>query len=310
MSKGMQTVNNAIIDSQLKKSHRSCRAIVKKSGSNFYYGMWLTLDKKKRDALFSIYAWMRAIDDIADSPLPNKEKIHQLNDFYQTTISVIEQKIPTYNNRIDFDSFWPAFQQTIHEYAISLEYFKHMFLGQIQSVQQYTYDNFADLYQYCYRVAATVGFVCIAIWGYKGGESTLKLAEYRGIALQLINVVRDIQNDVLNNHKFFIPKDWFNHEESLIAQLIKSKDKTLLMPLVQEIIGRAEYYYEASRELEHRVSRTGSLSLRVMSRTYFSLLQKIKKNPYLVLRGEKVKLNHFEKISISLLCFVQWCFNA
>lgn len=306
----MRTENNTQKNVQLEQSYQSCRSIVKKSGSNFYYGMWLTLNKRKRDALFSIYAWMRAIDDIADSSLPDAEKIKQLEEFYQMTVSLMKQPAMTTSDDLSFaSSFWPAFQQTTHEYAIDPEYFEQMYLGQVQSIQQNTYDNFADLYQYCYRVAATVGLVCVVIWGYTGGEQTLKMAEYRGIALQLINVVRDIQSDALS-HKFFIPKEWLGHDEQLIQKFIDSKNKTLLIPVMQKIIDRAEYYYAASQELEHRVSRVGSLSLRVMSQTYFSLLKKIKKDPSLVLSGEKVKLNHFEKISVCMLGVVQWCINA
>src|SRR5580704_15971307 len=182
----------------IEASYLYCRELVKQSGSNFYYGMWLTLNKEKRDSLFAVYAWMRAIDDIADSELSEEEKIRQLNSFYRTTENIL-QTPPLFEHEAHFvdnlHSFWPAFQQTILKYNISISYFHDMFVGQLQSVQQNRYDNFPDLYQYCYRVAASVGLACIAIWGYKGGELTRKMAEYRGIAFQLTNVVRDVHAD-------------------------------------------------------------------------------------------------------------------
>jgi phytoene synthase len=66
-------------------SYQLCRKIAKESGSNFYQGMWFTLDRHKREALFSIYAWMRAIDDIADGDLILEEKIKLLHDFFDQT---------------------------------------------------------------------------------------------------------------------------------------------------------------------------------------------------------------------------------
>ncbi len=292
----------------MEQSYLHCRELVKKSGSNFYYGMWLTLNKEKRDSLFAIYAWMRAIDDIADSDSPEDEKIKQLNDFYRKTEAILNASSFDEQELLPEDtlhSFWPAFQQTIIRYNISFSYFHDMFVGQLQSIQQNRYENFLDLYQYCYRVAASVGLACIAIWGYKGGELTQKMAEYRGIALQLTNVVRDVSADAKNG-KLFIPLEWVEHDEDISHQMVVDNEEEVIKA-VNEIISQAEHYYEKSRQLERHVSRTGSLSLRVMTKTYFSLLKKIKKNPQLILENRKIKLNRFEKLSTCFSGIVQWC---
>jgi phytoene synthase len=272
-------------------SYQLCRKIAKESGSNFYQGMWFTLDRHKREALFSIYAWMRAIDDIADGDLILEEKIKLLHDFFDQT-----EKLYTPSQSLKEDSFWLALQHTIQQYPIPLIYFREMFLGQIQSVQQNKYATFSELYQYCYRVASVVGLICIAIWGYEGGNTALKLAEYRGIALQLTNIIRDVQVDAQEG-KLFIPGEWIERQEELEQALTK-------------MIDQAEYYYHASQKLDKMVSRRGSLSLLLMTSSYAFLLNKMKKMPQEILKGNQIKLSRSEKLTVCITGIVKWCFAA
>ena len=251
---------------------------------------------------------MRSIDDIADSVLCSEEKIKLLNDFYQTTKAVFSPQ--THAGMIDpfvwdKSSFWPAFQQTVQVYQIPFRYFEDMFLGQLQSVQQNSYQNFPDLYQYCYRVAATVGLACLSIWGCQGGETAKKLAEYRGIALQLINVARDIYWDACVG-KSFIPLTLMGgHEVLSVEQLVLHEDS--VAKAVGLIIEQAEYYYQQSRSLEQLVSKKGSLSLFIMSQNYWIILKKIKKNPRLVLGKKTITLRPFEKVFLCIKGIVKWC---
>lgn len=272
----------------VEQSYQLCRKIAKESGSNFYQGMWFTLDKNKRNALFSIYAWMRAIDDIADGHLEIEEKIQRLHAFYQQTECLYAES-PNLNQA----SFWLALQRTIQRYAIPQAYFRDMLLGQLQSIQQSSYATFADLYEYCYRVASTVGLICIAIWGYEGGGSAQKMAEYRGIALQLTNIIRDVHLDAQEG-QCFIPAEWMGKNEAL-------------EPALHKMIEQAEYYYGASKKLEQMVSKRGSLSLLLMTHSYVSLLDKIKKQPQQVLNGQRVQLTRMEKLRLCIMGIYRWC---
>lgn len=275
----------------IKQSYQLCRKIAKESGSNFYQGMWFTLDKNKRYALFSIYAWMRAIDDIADGNLTFEDKIKQLQLFFQQTEQLYTHAIP-----IKEGSFWVALHHTIQHYPIPLTYFREMYLGQIQSIEQHSYATFSELYEYCYRVASIVGLICIAIWGYQGGGAAQQLAEYRGIALQLTNIIRDVHLDGKEG-KVFIPAEWVESQVELKYALHK-------------MIEQAEYYYQASKKLETLVSKRGSLSLVLMTCSYTSLLNKIKKRPEEVLNGQTIQLTRTEKLSLCITGIFKWCFVA
>ena len=275
----------------IEQSYQLCRKIAKESGSNFYQGMWFTLDKSKRHALFSIYAWMRAIDDIADGNLTLEDKTKQLQLFFQQT-----EELYTHATPINATSFWVALHHTIQHYPIPLTYLREMYLGQIQSIEQHSYATFAELYEYCYRVASIVGLICISIWGYEGGGAALQLAEYRGIALQLTNIIRDVHLDAKEG-KVFIPAEWIENQ-------------TELKHAFHKMIEQAEYYYQASKNLETLVSKRGSLSLVLMTCSYASLLNKIKKKPQEVLNGQAIRLSRIEKLTLCITGIFKWCFAA
>lgn len=272
----------------IERSYQLCRKIAKQSGSNFYQGMWFTLNRNKRFALFAVYAWMRAIDDIADGDLEHNQKLNQIHIFFQQTENLYTDPV-----NLDNNSFWLALQDTIRHYPIPLSYFREMYLGQIQSIEQDVYVTFSDLYQYCYRVASIVGLICVSIWGYKGGDTALKLAEYRGIALQLTNIIRDVYKD-RKEGKLFIPTEWVEKNEKLDSAL-------------QKMILQAEYYYQASSKLDRMVSRRGSLSLQLMTNSYIILLSKIKKTPNQVLEGQMIKLTRSEKLTLCITGIFKWC---
>lgn len=275
----------------IEQSYQLCRKIAKESGSNFYQGMWFTLDKNKRHALFSIYAWMRAIDDIADGNLNLEDKTQQLQHFFQQT-----EQLYTHATPINQTSFWVALHHTIQHYPIPLTYFREMYLGQIQSIEQHSYATFAELYEYCYRVASIVGLICISIWGYEGGGAAQQLAEYRGIALQLTNIIRDVHLDAQEG-KVFIPAEWIENQ-------------TEMKQAFHKMIEQAEYYYQASKNLETLVSKRGSLSLVLMTCSYALLLNKIKKQPQEVLNGQAIRLSRTEKLTLCITGIFKWYFAA
>ena len=66
-----------------------------------------------------------------------------------------------------------------------------------------TYESFGELYRYCYLVASVVGLVCIRIFGYTNSEAE-RLAEETGIAFQLTNILRDVQEDA-SRDRIYLP---------------------------------------------------------------------------------------------------------
>ena len=238
---------------------------------------------------------MRTLDDIADSHRSNSEKKTQLNRFFeQTNQSFIEAVDGT---------FWPAFKNTIQQYDIQIHCLTDMYQRQSRAIAEQTFSDFDDLYRYCYDVASTVGLICLAIWGYSGGHATEKLAEYRGIAFQLTNILRDLHADAMQGI-VYIPNNWFHQKNDVLSDVLSAKPSDDLMQTIQRLIMQAEKYYQKSACLEQYISCDGQLSLKVMTQYYYALFQKIKQHPNAYLH-KKITLDTITKIKIVLCCMLR-----
>lgn len=277
----------------LTRSHQYCQTLAKNSGSNFYYGMLLIPNQQKRQALFSIYAWMREIDDIADGEQPLEKKTLQLNQLYQQT-----EHFLTAESSENTDTFWLALRETVQTYQIPLCHFYDMLQGQLQSTQEIHFHHFDDLYQYCYRVASTVGLICLKIWGTKTEAHVSKLAEYCGIALQLTNILRDIHTDALQG-KVFIPHDFARLSPEII---LTQPTAPAVQQAILSLITLTEHYYQQSRTLEQYIETDSIFSMMMMTEFYRALFKKIKKNPMVTLQPTPLRLSRLKKISIYATC--------
>lgn len=277
-----QSFDNQISE-QLQESFLYCKQLTRKYAKNFYYGICLST-KNKRRGLYAIYTWMKTLDDIVDGDGTLHEKQQKLQKFYEETTTVLNpsclspQCFPT-------DKFWLAFRETIFQYEIPFEYLQAMFDGQIQDMQSQIYQNFSELYKYCYCVASTVGLICIKIWGYEQNQSAEQLAEYLGIAFQLTNILRDITVDAKSG-KNYLPGAPHTQEDI---------DRSII-----EIIHNATEYYNKSKQLINYVHPDGRASLRAMTKIYYQIFLKLKSHPERISYQMPIKLSFFRKLLIML----------
>ena len=273
----------------LESSREHCRRVAKRQAKNFYYGMKL-VPEPKRSAMYTLYAWMRRADDLADEPGDLNRKLDSLRSFREQTHRAFDGTSPE-------GELWPAFRELVSRYPIPRSYFDAMIDGQVQDQEQTRYPTFEQLRDYCYKVASVVGLACIEIWGYEGGESTRTLAEQRGIAFQLTNILRDVREDA-SRGRVYLPADDFHVAQLTPADLAPGRSETLGMGL-RTLAARARDYYERSEPLDRQVHPDGRACLWAMTRIYRGLLDKITLDPTRVLR-ERVRLSRFRKTTIAL----------
>ena len=117
------------------------------------------------------------------------------------------------------------------------------------------YKTFGELYQYCYRVASTVGLVCVQIFGCEEAASR-DYAVDLGVALQLTNILRDVPADLAQG-RLYIPLDELERfgctEEALLTTPRAAPVRALLA--FQGARAR-EYYGRASRNMSARRGET------------------------------------------------------
>ena len=253
----------------LNDSYAYCERVTRERARNFYYGMKLTRGAK-RGAMYAIYAWMRQADDLADEAGSAEAKVERLERLRRETDGALDGR------GVPEGEAWPAFVDTVYRYGVSRRYLHAMIEGQLLDQRQTRYETFEALYDYCYKVASVVGLSCLQIWGYEGDRETLKLSEYRGIAFQLTNILRDVAED-LERDRVYLP----------VGEVTEA--------VVREYVGVAREYYEKSAPLDERVHEDGRACLWAMTEIYRGLLEKIAQRPSTVLAGQRVRLSKMRK---------------
>jgi len=283
----------AIDASDLARSYAHCRRVARRQARNFYYGMRLT-PEPKRSALYAVYAYMRACDDFADD-LPPGADAHAARDrieaFRARTHAVLAGDEPPAD-----DPMWPAFREVCQTYGIAPAHLDAMLDGQVADLTPTSCATFDDLYAYCYQVASTVGLVCLSVWGHDGAPGVAKLAEHRGVALQLTNILRDVAEDA-GRGRVYLPREDLDRFGVTPKALAAGHADAGFDRLMQYQISRARSYYDTSAALEQHVSPDSRSSCWALMRVYRGLLDRIDRDPRRVLT-QRVSLSPMSKLGV------------
>src|ERR1700726_1933164 len=155
------------------------------SGSSFYAAMRI-LPRAQREAMFQIYSFCRQVDDIADSDGPRPERLAALQQ-WRDDIDALYQDRPPARLR----DYLPS----VRRFDLQRDDFLAIVDGMEMDVpQDIRAPDLATLDLYCDRVASAVGRLSVRVFGLPRDDGIL-LAHHLGRALQLTNILRDIDED-------------------------------------------------------------------------------------------------------------------
>jgi phytoene synthase len=291
-----------ILDTSLLASRAYCEQLTRLQAKNFYYGLKL-LPEPKRSAMFTLYAYMRLVDDIADNEDGRSinQRLDELEAWRAHTHAILDGRDHTASgNGSVADAgrrLWPAFTEMVRDYRMPRKIFDDVIAGQRQDLQPQPFETFDQLHTYCYRVAGVVGLASIYIWGFEGGAETEALAIDRGVAFQLTNILRDLREDAARG-RIYLPAEDLAVMNVTEADLQGTRGGPAFRDLMQFQIDRAEHYYTKSKPLEQRIQRDSRPTLQAMTQIYHRLLKKVAVEPERVLR-ERVSLSLLSKLTIA-----------
>jgi phytoene synthase len=284
---------------QLRAAYGVCCHIARSAAKNFYYG-FLVLPAHKRNALCSVYAFMRRADDISDDPgLPFEQRRQKLGDWMDRLRRVVE------GNKTD-DPVLLALADSQKRFNIPLELLEKLVQGTTMDVAEsgakLEYETFDQLYDYCYHVASVVGLICIRIFGYRDPRAET-LAERTGIAFQLTNIIRDVKED-WQMGRVYIPREDLERFGIDAHVLTNGSAAMLTRPVLAFETERAREYYRSADELLPLVDEDSQPALWTLVEIYRRLLERIAQRDYDVF-SERVRLSTAEKVSVLAKGFVR-----
>ena len=258
------------------------------SGSSFYAAMRI-LPQEQREAMFQIYSFCRQVDDIADSDGPREPRLAALQQ-WREDIDALYQGHPPARLR--------DYVASVKQFGLEREDFLAIVDGMEMDVpQDIRAPDLATLDLYCDRVASAVGRLSVKVFGLPREDGIL-LAHHLGRALQLTNILRDIDEDAAIG-RLYLPK------EGLVQAGISSTDPLVVAadPAVPKVctplVDRARNHFAQADQIMARNSRRAVRAPRIMSKYYGSILA------LLVARGfanprTSVRLNKAARIAILL----------
>lgn len=172
------------------RAYAEVQRLTRRRARNFAYGI-MVLPREKRHAIAAIYAFARRVDDIADGTLPVGEKRAQL-----------EQLRSLLEHPEEDDAMLVALADARTRFPIPAHALQALIDGGMQDLEQSRYATFEELRGYCQKVAGAVGVACVAVYG----SDDVERAETLGIALQLINIMRDVRED-WELGRVYLPQD-------------------------------------------------------------------------------------------------------
>ena len=284
-------------DQTLERAYTECRAIARREAKNFYYS-FVALPRPRRDAICAVYAFMRKADDLSDDEsVPRDQRRRRLQawlaDWHAASTGADTG-----------DLVFIAVRDAIRRFTIPLQLLDELVAGTTMDLEHAgeevdTYATFDDLYRYCYMVASVVGLVCIRIFGYSDSRAE-KLAEETGIAFQLTNILRDVQEDA-QRKRIYLPLDRLAEHrvplESLLDRKPGAPPSANERALLAELGARAEQYYASAQKLLPLIDRESRPALWVLVRIYHRLLICIRRADYDVF-SRRISVPTFLKLEI------------
>lgn len=202
----------------LDAAYERCGEVTGEYAKTFYLGTKLMTPAKQR-AIWAIYVWCRRTDELVDGPNASRVTPKALERWDERLQAVFAGE--------PYDVLDAALSHTLSEFPMSIQPFRDMVDGMRMDLVKSRYNNFDELYEYCYRVAGTVALMTVPVMGidenFKGDkEKVYHAALSLGLANQLTNILRDVGEDVTRG-RIYLPLDDLNRfgitEEEVVKGL-------------------------------------------------------------------------------------------
>jgi presqualene diphosphate synthase len=251
-------MNDAAIQADPQANGTPSRA----SGSSFYTAMRI-LPRPQREAMFEIYSYCRLVDDVADSNAPHAERRRQLADWRRKVAALYSGQPP---------AELAALARAARDFALRKEDFLAVIDGmEMDAAQDIRAPDWATLDLYCDRVASAVGRLSVRVFGMAEPDGSA-LAHHLGRALQLTNILRDLDEDA-GLGRLYLPR------EALLAAGITSTDPNTVLasPGLAEVCGavvtRARTHFGEADAVMARNARRVVRAPKIMEEVYRHMLE-------------------------------------
>ena len=274
------------------KANGAANAATTASGSSFYAAMRI-LPREQRQAMYDIYAFCRAVDDIADEAGDRGERLKQLEQWRRDIAAIYEGQPPAQ---------LASLAQAVRTFGLRREDFLAVIDGMEMDLRgDIRAPDLATLDLYCDRVASAVGRLSVRVFGMNEADG-IALAHHLGRALQLTNTLRDVDEDA-GIGRLYLPRELLEKEG------ITATDPQTV--LAQPALGRvcagvgeiAARHFKEADAIMARAPRAVVRAPRIMGEAYKRILARLLERGWQPPR-ERIKLGKRQFAEILIRSYV------
>lgn len=243
--------------SSVEQAYAEVQKVTRARAKNFAYGI-MVLPRPKRRAIAAVYAFAREVDDIADGDAPAGEKRERLEELRAALDAPRGTAMDV------------ALTDARARFSIPRDALAALVDGGLQDLEKTRYATFDELRAYCEKVAGAVGVACVAVYGSSDVERAMTL----GVALQLINIMRDVDED-RSLGRVYLPQDEL--ERFGVRELAVSPEWRELMAFEA---ARARAHLDEGLRLLDSLDRRSALCVSTFAGLYGGQLDRMEANGF------------------------------
>ena len=266
----------------VEEAYADVLRITQETARNFAWGIRV-LPGPKRRAVAALYALAREVDDLADREEPARAEL----ELWRASI----QALPA---SLDGSSILVALADAMARYDIPKSALTDLVDGALMDCEKSRYGSWDELREYCRRVAGAVGVSCAAVYGPSEPDRAAPLAETLGLALQQINIMRDVPEDWLLG-RVYLPQDELAQFGVSEGDIDAGRTGPEWCSLMDHQAARAEGLMREGLGLLALLDRRSALCVRSFAGIYRGLLEQMRSRDYDVF-SERPRLSAAAKV--------------
>ena len=320
--------DRAAAEGSLAAAERYCQRMARREAGNFYWG-FVALPRGQRISIYALYDFARQLDDATDGPgatdsgvwldvgmdRRDRERLGEdgqggggggpakPGEASAPRVAAAREQLDAQRERLHRalagepgqDPVMRVLVQAVRRHAIPAAELQELVTGVEMDLTRSRYATWEELRGYCHLVAGVVGRMCVRIFGFDD-PAALELAGSLGIALQLINILRDVREDA-EMGRIYLPQDELARFGVTAASVLAGEPDGSWRALVEMEAARARRLYASGIEVCRHIPGPSRACVRTMAGIYRGILDRIEAEPELPLR-QRVRLSSGEKAGV------------
>ncbi|KAH9789205.1 hypothetical protein WN943_009375 [Citrus x changshan-huyou] len=259
----------------LEEAYERCRNICAEYAKTFYLGTLLMTEERQK-AIWAIYVWCRRTDELVDGP----------NATYMGSVVLDrwEERLQDIFYGRPYDMLDAALTDTVFKFPLDIKPFRDMIEGMRMDTRKFRYEDFQELYLYCYYVAGTVGLMSVPVMGIAPDSSSSAQSIYNGalnlgVGNQLTNILRDVGEDA-SRGRVYLPQDELAQFGLCDKDVFARKVTDNWREFMKEQIKRARTFFNMAEEGASQLDKDSRWPVWSSLLIYREILDAIEENDY------------------------------